>query len=226
MLRAPSWTAGVGAQETDDDDDDNSLCINRATISSSQSNQVDKDDVNGKTSNHTSNGKTRNHIAKDGRTRSDKEPSIKITVPTAFLATKDASSYHVYQIFIQTKEKEWNVYRRYSQFHALHVSLRKDHNHIAKLDFPPKERINNKTSNTVQLRRKRLEAYLAALVDYIDDSDSFTDNNSKKDLIDKFNNFILVGSRFEIDTSSPIPGNPNAQQSTVADNYSLQASLS
>jgi hypothetical protein len=58
-------------------------------------------------------------------TSSLSRPLVNIWIPTAFLAGQQkTSSHHVYQVYLRIKDEEWNVYRRYSQFHDLHSKLR------------------------------------------------------------------------------------------------------
>lgn len=107
---------------------------------------------------------------------------INIWVPTAFLAGgQKNNSYHVYQIYIRIKDEEWNVYRRYSQFHALHKSLRKKYPIINTFEFPPKKTLGNKDSKVVQERRKRLEHYLRSLVNML--QTKHKDLNDKEHLV-------------------------------------------
>lgn len=42
---------------------------------------------------------------------------------------------------------DWNIYRRYSQFYALHNELKKLDPIVASFDFPPKKSLGNKVRN-------------------------------------------------------------------------------
>lgn len=55
-----------------------------------------------------------------------------------------SNSHHVYQIFLRAGNDEWNIYRRYAQFHALHTDLKKLDPVVATFDFPPKKSIKRK----------------------------------------------------------------------------------
>lgn len=80
-----------------------------------------------------------------------------ISIPSAFLSTGGTSissesrttnsssgAHHVYQIHIRAGNHEWNIFRRYAHFHALHSQLKKLDPTVAKFKFPPKKTIGNK----------------------------------------------------------------------------------
>jgi sorting nexin-29 len=92
-----------------------------------------------------------------------------------------SKSHHVYQIYVRIKDEEWNVYRRYSQFHSLHKTLRKKYQILNTFDFPPKKTIGNKDSKVVQERRKKLEHYLRSLINYL--QTQHNDISDKQNLI-------------------------------------------
>ena len=103
-------------------------------------------------------------------TSSLSRPLVNVWIPTAFLAGdagQHRSSHHVYQVYVRIKDEEWNVYRRYSQFHDLNSKLKKRHPVVGSFDFPPKKRFTNRDARVVQERRKRLEAYLRCVVNLI-----------------------------------------------------------
>jgi sorting nexin-29 len=50
----------------------------------------------------------------------------------------------VYQIFLRAGNDEWNIYRRYAQFYALHSDLKKLDPAVTAFDFPPKKSIGKK----------------------------------------------------------------------------------
>ena len=109
-------------------------------------------------------------------------PLINIWIPTAFLASqqRSSSSYHLYQIYVRVKDEEWNVYRRYSQFHELHMKLKKQYPaaKVLQKEFPPKKTIGNRDAKVVQDRRKKLESYLRAVVNLLQQECNITDKNS------------------------------------------------
>lgn len=86
--------------------------------------------------------------------------SVNVWIPSAFLTGSGSNSHHVYQIFLRAGNDEWNIYRRYAQFYALHSDLKKIDPAIATFDFPPKKSLRNKDSSLVEDRRKRLQIYL------------------------------------------------------------------
>ena len=58
------------------------------------------------------------------------------------------------------RDEEWNIYRRYSDFYALHNDLRKTESLIDSFNFPPKKSVGYKAEKVVEERRKRLQSYL------------------------------------------------------------------
>lgn len=59
-----------------------------------------------------------------------------------------SNAHHVYQIFLRAGNDEWNIYRRYAQFYALHSDLKKLDPTVNTFDFPPKKSIGKKVSTT------------------------------------------------------------------------------
>lgn len=49
-----------------------------------------------------------------------------------------------WQIYIRIKDDEWNVYRRYTEFRALHHQLQSTFPQVRAYSFPPKKAIGNK----------------------------------------------------------------------------------
>ncbi|XP_056637867.1 sorting nexin-29 [Diorhabda sublineata] len=90
--------------------------------------------------------------------------SVSIWVPSAFLTGNGSNSHHVYQIFLKAGNDEWNIYRRYAQFHALHSDLKKLDPVVGTFDFPPKKSLRNKDSALVEDRRKRFQIYLRRII--------------------------------------------------------------
>ncbi|RZC38128.1 sorting nexin-29, partial [Asbolus verrucosus] len=70
--------------------------------------------------------------------------SVNVWIPSAFLTGSGSNSHHVYQIFLRAGNDEWNIYRRYAQFYALHTDLKKLDPAITTFDFPPKKSIGKK----------------------------------------------------------------------------------
>lgn len=52
--------------------------------------------------------------------------------------------FFTFQIYVRIKDEEWNVYKRFSQFHQFHNQLKKIYPKIGKFDFPPKKTIGKK----------------------------------------------------------------------------------
>ncbi|KAL1494753.1 hypothetical protein ABEB36_010301 [Hypothenemus hampei] len=89
---------------------------------------------------------------------------INIWIPSAFLTGTGSSAHHVYQLFLRVGNDEWNIYRRYAQFYALHTDLKKLDPAVNSFDFPPKKSIGKKDSALVEERRKRLQSYLRKVI--------------------------------------------------------------
>ena len=107
---------------------------------------------------------------------------VNIWVPSVFLTGSGASRHHVYQVYwgsiytailrspqvyIRIRDTEWNVYRRYSQFHELNQSLRKKDPIVNSFDFPPKKSMGNMEERFVEDRRKALQSYLRCIVNFL-----------------------------------------------------------
>lgn len=84
-----------------------------------------------------------------------------------FLAGSRGKTHHVYQVYLRIRDEEWNIYRRYSDFHALHRDLKKSESLVAAFDFPPKKTVGYKSEKVVEERRKRLQAYLRRIVNLL-----------------------------------------------------------
>ncbi|XP_067101472.1 sorting nexin-29 [Osmerus mordax] len=85
---------------------------------------------------------------------------INVWIPSVFLQGRAANAYHVYQVYIRILDNEWNVYRRYTEFRALHSHLRTQFPQVDTFNFPPKKALGNKDSKFVEERRKQLQSYL------------------------------------------------------------------
>lgn len=88
---------------------------------------------------------------------------INIWIPSVFMSGS-SKHYHVYQVYLRIRNEEWNIYRRYSEFYALHKDLQKKDRLVAAFDFPPKKTVGNKAEKFVEDRRKRLQTYLRQIV--------------------------------------------------------------
>lgn len=85
---------------------------------------------------------------------------VNVWIPSVFLQGRAANAYHVYQVYIRILDNEWNVYRRYAEFRALHNTLRLQFPQVDTFNFPPKKAIGNKDAKFVEERRKQLQTYL------------------------------------------------------------------
>lgn len=94
-------------------------------------------------------------------------PLINLWIPSAFLAGHQSHAFHVYQVYVRIRDDEWNVYRRYSQFYALHKQLCKQNPVVCSFDFPPKKSIGNKDAKIVEERRQRLQRYLRSVLNFL-----------------------------------------------------------
>lgn len=54
------------------------------------------------------------------------------------------------QIHVRAGDDEWNVYRRYAQFFALCLDLKKKYPAISKFIFPPKKTLRKKVPIILQ----------------------------------------------------------------------------
>ncbi|MBN3303852.1 SNX29 protein, partial [Amia calva] len=89
---------------------------------------------------------------------------INVWIPSVFLRGRAANAYHVYQVYIRILDNEWNVYRRYTDFRALHQRLRARFPQVDAFHFPPKKAIGNKDAKFVEERRKQLQSYLRSVM--------------------------------------------------------------
>lgn len=108
---------------------------------------------------------------------------INIWIPSAFLTGKSSDSHHVYQVYIRIRDDEWNIYRRYAQFYALHKSLKKKNPIVNTFNFPPKKAIGNKDAKFVEERRKRLQHYLRCVVNLLVQNYSELTNSPDKEAL-------------------------------------------
>lgn len=171
LIRAPSWSLGFGADARDSDlDHDEDCCELRC---SNQHSIIQNNAVLSSSLPSSSTSLNHRHYCSqqnDLNILPNNCPKINIEIPMVYLRRKDSSSssYHVYQLNIKTSaDVEWSVYRRYSQFLVLHQKLKAHEPAVGKFLFPPKRRLNSKTSTIVQDRRRKLEEYIRKVCDYI-----------------------------------------------------------
>jgi len=85
---------------------------------------------------------------------------------------KDKKSYALYDILVKIRsnddkageEEERHVYRRYSDFFALHERVCAKFPHLSKLPFPSKKTFGNMDSSVIQKRRVMLDAFIKELL--------------------------------------------------------------
>jgi len=92
---------------------------------------------------------------------------IHLWIPSVFLSGNGSKTHHVYQVYLRIRDEEWNIYRRYSDFYALHNDLRKKESLVDSFYFPPKKSVGYKTEKVVEERRKRLQSYLRQVVNLL-----------------------------------------------------------
>uniref|UniRef100_A0A672PXI3 Sorting nexin 29 n=1 Tax=Sinocyclocheilus grahami TaxID=75366 RepID=A0A672PXI3_SINGR len=109
---------------------------------------------------------------------------VNVWIPSVFLQGRAANTYHVYQVYIRILDNEWNVYRRYAEFRALHNYLRPQFPQVDTFNFPPKKAIGNKDAKFVEERRKQLQSYLRMVMNkLIQTLPEFTAQPTKETLL-------------------------------------------
>ncbi|KAF8774174.1 sorting nexin-29-like isoform X2 [Argiope bruennichi] len=108
-------------------------------------------------------------------------PLINVWIPSAFLTGKSADVHHVYQVYVRIRDDEWNVYRRYAQFYALHKILKKRDPIVNTFDFPPKKTIGKKDAKVVEQRRRRLQHYLRCVLNWLLQTNADISNSPDKE---------------------------------------------
>ncbi|XP_047673693.1 sorting nexin-29 [Tachysurus fulvidraco] len=109
---------------------------------------------------------------------------VNVWIPSVFLQGRAANAYHVYQVYIRILDNEWNVYRRYAEFRALHNHLRAKFPLVNTFSFPPKKAIGNKDAKFVEERRKHLQCYLRMVMNkLIQTLPEFTASPTKETLL-------------------------------------------
>ncbi|XP_023933666.1 sorting nexin-13 [Lingula anatina] len=83
---------------------------------------------------------------------------------------KGNKSYAVYFIRVMKRERTdgepeiWDCYRRYSDFHDLHMTITDKYPSLATLNFPSKKLIDNLKEEFLEKRKKELDHYLQTLL--------------------------------------------------------------
>ncbi|CAH0754853.1 unnamed protein product [Bemisia tabaci] len=106
---------------------------------------------------------------------------VNLWIPSAFLTGNVTDQHHVYQIHVRAGDDEWNVYRRYAQFFALCLDLKKKYPAISKFIFPPKKTLRKKRASLVNQRRGQLETWLRQVITHLLSTDPLL--SSKHNLI-------------------------------------------
>lgn len=110
---------------------------------------------------------------------------INVWIPSAFLRGSASDSHHVYQVYVRIKDEEWNIYKRYKQFHELQSGMKKKYPLTVKFEFPPKKSFGKKDSKVVESRRHILQTYLRCLINHILEKEpTLSDNPCKQTLLD------------------------------------------
>lgn len=124
------------------------------------------------------------NLESDERNKPASRALINIWMPSIYLLGKGPDAHHVYQVYVRIGEEEWNVYRRYSHFHELHIRLRKKFPIVDTFEFPPKRVMGNKGKRFVEDRRKQLQMYLRLLMNgLIQHHEKLVDKPDKETLI-------------------------------------------
>ncbi|GAA6101027.1 sorting nexin-29 [Tachysurus ichikawai] len=90
----------------------------------------------------------------------------------------------MFQVYIRILDNEWNVYRRYAEFRALHNHMRAKFPLVNTFSFPPKKAIGNKDAKFVEERRKHLQCYLRMVMNkLIQTLPEFTASPTKETLL-------------------------------------------
>ncbi|XP_076818618.1 sorting nexin-29-like [Clavelina lepadiformis] len=109
---------------------------------------------------------------------------INIWMPSVFLKGKGPEAHHLYQVYVRIGDEEWNIYRRYSHFHELHIQLRKKFPVLDSYGFPPKKAVGNKGKKFVEYRRKALQTYLRLMMNnVVQNNEKLVESPAKSTLI-------------------------------------------
>lgn len=85
------------------------------------------------------------------------------------LCREHGKAYAVYMINVHRQESDgtqrsWDIYRRYSDFHDLHVTIQDRYDSLSGLALPSKKTFNNMHKDFLEKRRIGLNAYLQTLL--------------------------------------------------------------
>nr|XP_002130434.1 sorting nexin-29 [Ciona intestinalis] len=92
---------------------------------------------------------------------------ISVWMPSVLLKGRGPDASHFYQVFIRAGDDEWNVYRRYSEFHEFHLQIAKKFPVVETFNFPPKKLVGNKSRQFVEERRRSLQSYIRLMINNI-----------------------------------------------------------
>ncbi|XP_076063088.1 sorting nexin-29-like isoform X2 [Oratosquilla oratoria] len=145
---------------------------------------------------------------------------INIWIPSAFLTGSSADTHHVYQIYIRIKDEEWNVYRRYTQLHHFHKSLKRKDPVVKTFNFPQKKTFGYKDITVVEERRVCLQQYLRLLMNHILATNPQLANNPQKSTLASLLPFLVDSSEAPDNNPKPksrkllarLSGNSNRQE--------------
>lgn len=131
---------------------------------------------------------------------------INIWIPSVFLRSENKASHHVYQVYIQIKDEEWNIYRRFSHFYNLNQSLTTKYPIISTVPFPKKKAIGNKDEIFVEKRRKQLQGYLRLVLNKLLTLDKDLNAKPCRESLTKAVSFLSDQQHFSSDllTMDPI----------------------
>ncbi|XP_070564761.1 sorting nexin-13-like [Ptychodera flava] len=95
--------------------------------------------------------------------------SLKASIENTAIVKESGKSYGVYSIHVQrtnadNTEEVWDVYRRYSDFHDLHMVLKEKFESLFGLSLPGKKAFNNTSKSFLEKRTKQLNSYLQTLL--------------------------------------------------------------
>lgn len=67
-----------------------------------------------------------------------------MSIPSVIKKGRGPDTHHVYQVFVQIDNDEWNIYRRFAEFWEFHNQLLKHVPEVSEFNFPPRRAIGNK----------------------------------------------------------------------------------
>ncbi|XP_077978569.1 sorting nexin-13-like [Glandiceps talaboti] len=95
--------------------------------------------------------------------------SLSAQITNTAIVKESGKSYAVYSIHVERTntdgtEEVWDVYRRYSDFHDLHMVLKEKFDSLFGLSLPGKKAFNNMSKVFLERRTKQLNTYLQTLL--------------------------------------------------------------